>query len=242
MTSIKTVMSVDDNEDIRSLLKRMLSSAGINCISYGSSKEAIEYLKDPVSKIDLILLDLSMPEINGFQFLEQTSNLRKLKPHKICILSGASDKPFITKALSLRADDYIVKPIDKPILLNKVRNLLGIQSLELSKFAFAKVNFQATLLNLPVLLNFSIVGLSEEGLILESPCNFREQSVISFKSRGLSDAIDYEEDFSLKITKTKLDKAKFHISGAFLALPENANQKIRAYASQFAQTSISMFS
>lgn len=240
--NIKTVLNVDDNEDIRALLKKIFSSAGINSISFATPKEAIAYLEKPESKVDLIMLDLAMPEINGFQFLEKISNTRKLKPFKVCILSGAKEKELVTKALTLKADDYIVKPIDKPILLNKVRGLLNIHSIELSKFAFAKIDFQATLLNLPVLLNFSIIGISEEGLLLQSACNFREQSIISIKCRGLSDAIEYDDEISIKITKTKLEKGRFQVSGAFLALPENILQKIRAFALQNAQNSISLYS
>ena len=242
MSNIKTIMNVDDNEDIRALLKRIFSSAGINSISFSTPKEAIAYLEEPSSKVDLIMLDLAMPDINGFQFLEKTLNIRKLKPYKVCVLSAAREKELVAKALSLKADDYIVKPIDKPILLNKVRGLLNIQSIELSKFAFAKVDFQATLVNLPVLLNFAIIGISEEGILIQSVCNFREQSIITLKCRGLSDYIEYDDDISIKITKTKLEKGRFQASGAFLALPENVLQKIRAFVMQNAQNSISMFS
>jgi DNA-binding response OmpR family regulator len=241
MANIKTVLCIDDNEDIRKLLKKFLSSAGINSIAFGSSKEALDYLKDPASLADLVILDLSMPDINGFQFLELVANTRKIRPFKVCILTGAKEKELVAKAIALKADDYIVKPIDKPILLNKIRALLGVQSVELSKFAFAKVDFQATLLNLPVLLNFSILGISEEGLLIESVCNFREQAVVNFKSRGLSDAIEVDEEFSIKINKTKFDKTKFQISAVFMALPEGIQQKIRAFAAQNAQNSISMF-
>ena len=66
------------------------------------------------------------------------------------------------------------------------------------------MNFQASIILSPILLNFEIIGISEEGVLFESNCNFKEQSVIYFNCRSFLDAIGLEEkDYSLKIIKSK---------------------------------------
>ena len=68
-----TILIVDDEEYIRRLIARILSDAGYTVIAAASGKEALEKLAD--SAIKLILLDIRMPEIDGFQTLAQ---IRKL--------------------------------------------------------------------------------------------------------------------------------------------------------------------
>ena len=74
---IKTVMTIDDDELDQMLYKRVIDRSGIvdNVISFQLAEEALTYLKsEDRAEIDVIFLDINMPRMNGFEFLEQALN------------------------------------------------------------------------------------------------------------------------------------------------------------------------
>ena len=127
---------------------------------------------------------------------------------------------------------------NKPVIVAvDEEDLLGVQKAEPSKFALAKVSFSAILLDLPVLVNFNITGITEDGLIIESVVNFREQSTITFSSRSLCDFVDQDQKFKARIVKSQLEKGSFLISAVFCGISEAATQKIREFTSHHVQES-----
>jgi DNA-binding response OmpR family regulator len=101
------VLIVDDNEDTVKLLRLTLEKAGMAVISANTGLEAIRanYSHRP----DLILLDLMMPEMDGYT---TTQRLREISDVPILILSAKAQTVDITKAFELGADDYVSKPYD----------------------------------------------------------------------------------------------------------------------------------
>jgi len=79
---------------------------------------------------DLIILDLMMPEISGFDVLHRLQNIRKENYFPIIILSGLADRESIKNALAMDADDYIIKPFLVDELRTKVYNMLKVKERE----------------------------------------------------------------------------------------------------------------
>jgi DNA-binding response OmpR family regulator len=121
MTKAK-IMAVDDEPDILRLLERILKKAGYEFVGCLSGKEFLKRFKR--EKPDLVLLDIMMPEMDGWDVYKE---IRKInKEQKVAPLTALDVPPRIKKGiLELGASDYITKPFDPDELIKKVEKILG---------------------------------------------------------------------------------------------------------------------
>lgn len=98
----KLIMVVDDEESMRKVLKQVLESAGYTVLLADGGEQALELFDelDP----DLILLDIKMPNLNGFQVLKV---IRKHSDVPVIMLSGMGEVMNIHDALDIGADDFV---------------------------------------------------------------------------------------------------------------------------------------
>ncbi len=231
MSDFKTVVIADDVPDIREYLKDIVEEMGLTAVCCATGKELVEIIKnDSISK-DLIFLDLSMPEMNGLEILKIIPEYKSKQKFKVCVLSGHKEQKIIDKAIELKIDDFISKPFDRDILINRIRNMLGIDKSSVTTFVFAPVDFKCKTLNLPAVIEFSLVGLSEEGAIIESQVNFKEQSIISFSCPDLHKIANMpKDDYKMKVMKSVLKKENiYEVTTVFVSMPEFVAQRIRSY-------------
>ena len=116
---VPTILVVDDDTPIRSLLRQELSDAGYNVKEAANGKEALDSVR--VSKPDLIILDVMMPEINGFDVAAVLKNDPSTMDIPIIILSIVQDKE---RGYRIGVDRYLTKPIDTEKLFHEVDELL----------------------------------------------------------------------------------------------------------------------
>lgn len=117
-----TVLVVDDDPTTLTLLQQVLQSDGYNVIAVGSGEEALLHFQTALP--DLVLLDVMMPGIDGFATCER---MRLLDPNHdvpIVMLTGADDYAAIDRAFAARATDFIIKPFQWRLLLQRVRYAL----------------------------------------------------------------------------------------------------------------------
>jgi len=116
----KKVLVVDDNEDIRNLISIILTGESYGVLSVESGTIALEVYQD--FKPHLILLDIMMPGISGFDVLEKIRDIRnpKLNSVPIVMITAKSLTDDIDKAIRLGATSYIVKPFRAESLKQKV--------------------------------------------------------------------------------------------------------------------------
>ncbi len=112
------VLIVDDNRDNRELLARHLEYFGHTPVLADGAHEALGILADRV--IDLILLDIIMPELNGFQFLSLLKGDVCLRHIPIILISGLDEVQGITRGIDLGAEDYLIKPFNAVMLRARV--------------------------------------------------------------------------------------------------------------------------
>ena len=107
----KLVMAVDDEIVNREILEGILSEK-YDVLKAESAEEAFELLDKSVKPISLILLDINMPNMNGFEFLEK---LKQNEEHKrIPVIVLTSEKSYELKSLHMGAADFLNKPLDMP--------------------------------------------------------------------------------------------------------------------------------
>ncbi len=103
----KILLLVEDDFFLRSLMCKKLELENFTVIEAENGRHALEELDK--NKIDLILLDLLMPEVDGFEVLEAVSKNPKLSKIPIIVLSNFGQKEKIDKAMSFGAKDFIIK-------------------------------------------------------------------------------------------------------------------------------------
>ena len=112
----RTILVVDDEEFVRVLLSQILGNAGFNVILAPDGYQALDTLKQET--IDLVLLDIHMPGMNGFQTLE---SIRLESDIPVIMVTGLVEVTSVSSGLSLGADDYITKPFRPRELLARVQ-------------------------------------------------------------------------------------------------------------------------
>lgn len=117
-----SVLIVDDSRTQLFAMAKMLQSAGIQTMTAENGKQGILMAKH--KKPDLILMDIVMPEINGFQATRYLTKLPETSHIPIIIVSGSDQGSDRAWGMKLGARDFMQKPVNKDQLLNKIRSLL----------------------------------------------------------------------------------------------------------------------
>ncbi|MFH1134484.1 MAG: response regulator [Pseudomonadota bacterium] len=110
----KSILVVDDYPSIRKSMKELVQSLGLRFREAENGLEALEALK--LEKPDVVLSDLVMPEMDGFELTEALKASPEWRQIPVIIISTHSDARYIFKALRLGADDYLTKPATKEML------------------------------------------------------------------------------------------------------------------------------
>lgn len=118
----KKILVIDDDEDIRNLLYTTLSSEGFDVITIDSGKKALEVLME--IKVDCILLDVMMPEIDGWETLRMIRTSEVTKNLPVIMVTVKDSRIDKLTAIKEKATDYITKPFNTEELVAKVRDLL----------------------------------------------------------------------------------------------------------------------
>jgi two-component system, sensor histidine kinase and response regulator len=122
---IFTILMVDDNPKNLQLLGSTLRNEGYQLEFSTNGPTAISWLEK--KNFDLILLDIMMPEMSGFEVCEHIRNQLKLADIPIIFLTAKTDKESIVKGFKIGAQDYITKPFDTSELVARVRTHLELR-------------------------------------------------------------------------------------------------------------------
>jgi DNA-binding response OmpR family regulator len=115
------ILIVDDDRRINDLLEDILTMEGYNVIKAFDGEEAIEVL-DNIEDIDLVLLDVMMPKIDGWDLLAYIKSRFDIK---VLMLTALGDEEDEVKGIRSGADDFVVKPFKRGVLLERMKRLLG---------------------------------------------------------------------------------------------------------------------
>lgn len=119
--SKKSIVAVDDSGIVLKMLTKVLGEK-YDLHAFSGGKRALQYLKEKTP--NLIILDIDMPEINGYEMLKMIKEKEHLQDVPVIFLTSNNDKSHVVKAVAGGAKDYVVKPIDEEILTEKVRAAL----------------------------------------------------------------------------------------------------------------------
>ena len=117
------ILLVDDEETVRNLTRRMLERAGLTVVSAEDGRQAVETFKRLMAEVDLVILDLTMPQLDGEACFRE---LRLIKPDvKVILSSGYSEQDVVNLFAGKGLAGFIQKPYTNAELIAKVREVLG---------------------------------------------------------------------------------------------------------------------
>jgi two-component system OmpR family response regulator len=205
------ILIVDDEAGVRELLADALKLAGFETLTAADAMIAQTLLR--TVKPDLLVVDINMPLMDGFEFIERIRSNGDQTP--ALMLSARGERADITRGLTLGADDYVTKPFGLEELVLRIRAIL-----RRSKFSEAT----STLLSCgPITLDESLHQVSFNGEIVDlSPTEFRLLHIlIESKGRVLSKShlldevwgINFETETTVVDTYISYLRKKLHRDG-----------------------------
>ena len=199
------ILVVEDEYDIRELLQNYLENEGYQVVAASDGEQAIEVFRS--SHVDLILLDILLPRLNGYEVCRA---IREESDIPIIMLTALDSEEDQLKGFDLRIDDYIPKPFSMPVLLRKIgailRRTMGdsisgqIVDLTQREFELLKVLLQnqGRVLSRQTLLNrvWSYDFYGDERIVDTHIKNLRKKLELDYIEtiRGVGYRIDYEAE------------------------------------------------
>lgn len=218
------ILVVDDDPDVLKLVEKVLSTNHHQVFTASDAMKAMDLLN--ASLYDMLISDANMPRFSGFELIRTIKNNKRLQRMAVAMLTGLRERKDIEKAIRAGVDDYIVKPIDPMLLLQKVEELFKrkppmeraeFHMPETYKFAAAKCA-----------LDTRITTISETGLTLKSPVEIPEGLAVEVASE-LFRKIDIPTPHMKVISCRKIVEFHFDIKIAFIGINDNFCSKVRAW-------------
>lgn len=120
------LLVVDDNKDVVETLQRRLTKEGYEVSAAYDGEEALQKVKE--ADPDIILLDLMMPKLNGFEVLKEVREKFKDRWRPIIIISAKDELESMQKCYSMEADHYLTKPCSIENILQGIRTMISLLS------------------------------------------------------------------------------------------------------------------
>ncbi len=124
LAGVRSILVIDDEFDIVNPIKRSLQKQGFNAYGFTDPLLALEHFKNNSNSIDLILCDIRMPQMNGYELVRK---IKTLQPKVRVILMSAfeiNDLEFSKVFPSIKIDGFISKPVSLKSLTNRIKNRL----------------------------------------------------------------------------------------------------------------------
>jgi|GEM_PF-803463 len=120
----KRILLIEDDLDMASNVAEILVNSGHEPVHFGNAADALRSLENEF--YDIVICDLNMPVMDGFEFLDKKNRMNNYKP--VVILSGLKSQTFKREAFHLGVTSFIVKPFEKRELLETITQILGKES------------------------------------------------------------------------------------------------------------------
>ena len=116
---------VEDDPDMCALIERLLGRDNFTMTACGKREEVLARLRQRPSP-DVLMLDIHLPDLNGFELLQKLKTHPELKLIPVVIVTADAKPESVMRGLALGADGYITKPFDHAALVRGVKAVLGL--------------------------------------------------------------------------------------------------------------------
>lgn len=122
---MRQILSVDDSSVMRKIIGRTVEVLGYQMAEASNGVEALDLLERHHQDIELVILDVNMPEMDGFTLLEKIKASETLKHLPVMMVTTESDRARIVQAIQAGAVNYVCKPFRQEDLMSKIASSLG---------------------------------------------------------------------------------------------------------------------
>jgi DNA-binding response OmpR family regulator len=202
---MRKILIIEDNQDVRENTAEILELANYEVCTAEDGKKGVEIAK--LTKPDIIICDIMMPELNGYEVLRHLSKDKTTAGTPFIFLTAKTEKTDIRKGMNLGADDYLTKPFEESELLEAI-------SSRLKKHSFLKKEFSKDIEGVNQFFNeVSIQGgmktLSEDRKVVK----FNKKDII-FMEGDAAHSLYFIQKGSIKTYKTA-ESGKSLVTGIF---------------------------
>ncbi|HET6574179.1 MAG TPA: response regulator [Fimbriiglobus sp.] len=115
---------IDDSRAMRAIIRKTLTEVGVKVVEAGDGREGLEQLRQ-TPDVELVLVDWNMPVLNGLDFIRAVRADRSYDPVRIMMVTTETEQEQLVRALEAGADEYLMKPFTKEVLVAKL-SLLNV--------------------------------------------------------------------------------------------------------------------
>ncbi len=218
------ILVVDDDPDVLRVVDKVLRLSQHEVFTAVDAIKAMDLLN--ASKYDLLITDANMPQFSGFELVRTVKNNKRFERMAIAMLTGLREKKDIEKAIRAGVDDYIIKPIDPMLLLEKVDGLFKkkppVERLAYdlppgSTYAVAQISTPAKL-----------VQINELGLILRSNVEIAEGTAIKVISDFFR-KLEIKVPPAMKVISCRKLEKEYEVRVAFAGANDAFYQRVRVW-------------
>lgn len=130
---MKHILIIDDDDEIREILSYNIEKEGFEVSCAENGIKGLEVIRNSSSNIDLILLDVMMPDMDGIEVCDTIRRDKKFDNVIICFLTARNEDYSQIAGLDAGADDYISKPVKPKVLISRINALLRRKNLRKNK-------------------------------------------------------------------------------------------------------------
>lgn len=200
-----TLLIIEDNELNRDIIDSILSDE-YDLLFANNGLEGMMLLREHANKINVVLLDIQMPVMDGYQVLEEIRNDEKLCKIPV-IVTTATDRPDEEEVcLDLGATDFVLKPYNQKVVIKRVRNIIRLKE-STTALNEIEVDTETGLLSRNAFLHYSSELLKKN--------NDTDFSLVMTDIKGFSNLLTKYGDSAINILKNEADAIKS-------AIPENS--------------------
>ena len=195
----KRILVIDDDASISKLLSDVLTEEGFSVTTASCGEEGIKKVRQ--SKPNLVILDLRLPDMDGFQICQTLKKDKSVSSIPIIMLTVKSTKSSTVAGLEMGADDYIVKPFNQEELVARVKTVLrrasgGEKVEEISRYGDIRLNLDKHTVSLkdkeidltPMEFNLLHILIKKKGHVLNR--NFLLETVWGYEYFGTTRTVD----------------------------------------------------
>ena len=234
---LKKILVAEDNKGLQLLYSKLLKNNGHDVYLASNGAEAFTLLVTE-DDIDIALIDIMMPKLNGIEFVKRAKTMIQEKNVKICMLSALSDISKVEECLRAGADDYIVKVGDGELLVNKVNFLLGY----VPKYEYSKIeckhpqkfkiigrdklenNFRSGALELEV----TLIQIHEDYFVFNTEVEVKNGDRIIVDRGEIKKMMEIEQDISARVFRVYRESKVYTVCANYIGLTEDQMKTLRS--------------